>query len=116
MAVYIPKHRLGDGGGDRRERGLTQRIEAMPQYQALRSGLAQSKERAASGLKAKFDENAEVHRWRTLTPDEKVRDAVERMVPTTKQVQELRTGQECSYEDARKVAEEIAYKADRDKE
>ena len=115
MAVYIPRNRLGSGPRNL-ERGLTQRIEGMPQYQAIRNSLAGAKSQAESGLKEKFESNAEVQRWRTLTQEEKMRDAIDRMIPTAQQVQELRTGKECSADDARSYVEGLAYKSDKDKE
>lgn len=115
MAVFIPRNRLGDRAQKQHESRLTQRIEGMQQFKALRSKLAEAKEERVGQLKEKFEGNAEVQNWRTKTDEEKKRDAIERMVPTTKQVTEGRTGKECSYEDARKVAEDIAYKADKKK-
>lgn len=115
MAVFIPRNRLGDRAQKQHEQRLTQRIEGLSSFKALRNSLAQSKEEAKAGLKEKYEGNAEVQRWRTLTKEEQARDAIERMIPTTKQVQEMRTGQECTHENARKVAETLAYKSDVDK-
>lgn len=115
MAVYIPRNRLGDRGPRQEERRLTQRIEGMPQYQAIRSSLAGAKAEAEAGLKEKYESNAEVQRWRTLTKEEKMRDAIDRMIPTAQKVQELKTGKECSADDARRYVEGLAYKSDKDK-
>ncbi len=112
MAVFIPRNRLGDRAQKQFESKLTQRVEGMKQFKALRNSLAQAKQEQESKLDEKYESNAEVQRWRTLTPEEKARDAIERMVPTTKTINELRTGKECSYEDARKSAEQLAYKHD----
>jgi hypothetical protein len=114
MAVFIQKSRLGSGSPPREER-LKQRIESTPGFRALRSRLAEAKEERKEQLKEKWEGNSEVHRWRGMTKEEQAREAIERMVPTTKAVQETRTGRECSYEDARKEAEKIAYRSDADK-
>ena len=114
MAVYIPKSRLGSGGPPREER-LKQRIESTPGFKALRSQLAEAKEERKEQMKDKWEGNAEVQRWRGMSKEEQAREAIERMVPTTKAVQETKTGRECSYEDARKEAENIAYRSDADK-
>jgi len=112
MAVYIPKNRLGSGSP--RAEMMKQRIESTPGFRALRNHMAQAKEAKREEMTGKYESNAEVQRWRTLTKEEQARDAIERMVPTTKAIQEGRTGKECSYEDARKEAEKIAYRSESD--
>ncbi|TXH14212.1 MAG: hypothetical protein E6R03_09660 [Hyphomicrobiaceae bacterium] len=115
MAVYIPKSRLGSGSGVAREERLKQRIESTPGFKALRQRLAEAKEERKEALADKWESNAEVHRWRSMSKEEQARDAIERLVPTAKAVEESRTGKECSYDDARKSAEKIAYRHDADK-
>jgi hypothetical protein len=115
MAVFIKRERLGSISPSREAR-LTQKIESMPAFQVMQSQLSQANQQAQKKAKGKWDDNAEVQKWRTLTPEEKARDAIDRMIPTTKQITELRTGKECSFEDARKVAENLAYKSDAQKE
>ena len=118
MAVFIRKERLGSGSDARRQphqKALTQRIEALPEFKVLRNSLAAAKNEKAAQLSDKFESNAEVQAWRQKTPEEQTRDAIDRMIPTAKALQEVRTGQECSSEDARKVAEGLAYKSDRQK-
>lgn len=135
MAVFIPKHRLGSGSptsqgssGSRGPRGpmrikaqhpqqITNTIENLPGFQALKESYAEAKAERAKELKDKYESNADVQRWRTqLSPEQRTRDAIERMVPTTRAVEEMRRGgKEVSYEDARKKAEEIAYKSDKQK-
>ena len=114
MAVYIPKSRLGSGGPPREER-LKQRIESTPGFKALRSQLAEAKEERKEQMKDKWEGNAEVHRWRSMTKEEQARDAIDRLAKTTKAIQETKTGKDCSFEDARKEAENIAYRSDADK-
>jgi hypothetical protein len=122
MAVFIKKDRLGSGAPPRpqspqRRSTVTNTIESLPAFQALKDSYAQAKAKQASELKEKYESNAEVQRWRhQMTPDERTRDAIERMIPTTKEVLKMRNGgKEVSYEDGRKKAEEIAYKSDRQK-
>lgn len=117
MAVYIPKNRLGSNPPPRstsRPGSITYTIENLPIFQQLKESYAQSKANAASGMKEKYESNAEVQRWRTqMTKEERARDAIERMIPTTRAVQEMRNGgKEVSYEEARSKAEQIAYKAE----
>jgi len=117
MAVYIKKENLGSGPKPRSQgpRSLTRNIEGMKTFQQLQESYAQAKAEAAATAKEKYESNAEVQRWRTqMTKEERVRDAIDRMIPTTKAVEEMRRGgNEVSYEDARKKAEEIAYKSER---
>lgn len=115
MAVYIKKENLGSRSQNPRD--ITRRIENMKTFQQLQQSYAEAKSQAAQGAKQQYESNADVQRWRTqMTKEEKVRDAIERMVPTTRAVEEMRRGgNEVSYEDARKKAEEIAYKSERQK-
>ena len=121
MAVFIKKDRLGSGAPPRPERrggrGIMQTVESLPSFQALRDSYAQAKEERKEAMKEKWESNAEVQRWRNqMTPEERTRDAIERMVPTTKEVLKMRNGgKDVSYEDGRKKAEEIAYKSERQK-
>lgn len=115
MAVFIKKENLGSRPPPRK--GIMRTVESLQSFQALKEHYAQQKSEAAASLKEKYDSNAEVQRWRTqMTPEEKARDAIERMVPTTKEVLKMRNGgKDVSYEDGRKKAEEIAYKSERQK-
>lgn len=134
MAIYIKKERLGSGPPPRPQRrgtmvpvggqkapqhpvSILNTIESMPGFQALKESYAESRAEKAAALKEKYEANAEVQRWRTqMTPEERTRDAIERMVPTTKEVLKLRNGnKDVSYEEARKKAEDIAYKSDKQK-
>lgn len=124
MAVFIKKDRLGSKPPPREERrspssrtGITTTIESLPGFQALKESYAEAKEQRKEALKEKWESNAEVQRWRTqMTPEERTRDAIERLVPTTKEVLKMRRGgKEVSYEDARQKAVEIANKSDRQK-
>lgn len=117
MAVFIKKERLGSGASQPQGRPgqILHRIEKLSSFQALKESYAQAKEAQAAELKDKYESNAEVQRWRTqMTKEEKARDAIERMIPTAKAVEEMRSGgKEVSYEDARRKAEQIAYQAER---
>lgn len=117
MAVFIKKDRLGSNPPPSPKRGIMRTVESLPTFQALKEHYAQAKEERKEALKDKWESNAEVQRWRTqMTPEERTRDAIERMVPTTKEVLKMRNGgNEVSYEDGRKKAEEIAYKSERQK-
>ena len=124
MAVYIKKERLGSGPPPgRREAhtsgryrpGLTQAIESLPGFKALQDAMAVEKAKAAEGMKEKWDSNAEVQRFRTLTPEEKAREAIDHMMPTAKAVATSRKGSEATHEEARAVAEGIANLSDRKK-
>lgn len=120
MAIYIKKDRLGSRPPPRPEgrgKGIMHTIESLPGFQALKDSYAQAKEVRKEALKEKWESNAEVQRWRNqMTPEERTRDAIERMVPTTKEVLKMRNGgHEVSYEEGRQKAVEIAEKSDRQK-
>ena len=122
MAVFIKKNRLGSGPPPRperasRPRGIMHTVESLPTFQALRESYAQAKAEKAAELKEKYESNAEVQRWRNqMTPEERTRDAIERLVPTAKEVLKMRNGgHEVSYEEGRKKAVEIAEKSDKQK-
>lgn len=120
MAIYIKKDRLGSRPPPRPEgrgKGIMHTIESLPGFQALKDSYAQAKEVRKEALKEKWDSNAEVQRWRNqMTPEERTRDAIERMVPTTKEVLKMRNGgKDVSYEEGRAKAVEIAQKSDRQK-
>lgn len=113
MAVFIKKENLGSRPPPRK--GIMRAVESLPSFQALQQHYAEQKAQAAAGLKDKWESNAEVQRWRTqMTPEERTRDAIERMVPTTKEVLKMRNGgNEVSYEEGRAKAVEIAEKSDK---
>lgn len=114
MTAFIKRDRLGSNPPPR---GIMRTVERLPSFQALKEHYAQAKEERKVALKEKWESNAEVQRWRNqMTPEERTRDAIERMVPTTKEVLKMRNGgKDVSYEDGRKKAEEIAYKSERQK-
>ncbi len=120
MAVYIKRNRLGSGPSPRPEgrgKGIMHTVESLPSFQALKEHYAQAKEERKEAMKEKWESNAEVQRWRNqMTPEERTRDAIERMVPTTKEVLKMRNGgKDVSYEEGRAKAVEIAEKSDRQK-
>jgi hypothetical protein len=122
MAVFIKKNRLGSGppprsSGPSRPRGIMQTVESLSSFQALKESYAQAKAERTADLKEKYESNAEVQRWRNqMTPEERTRDAIERLVPTAKEVLKMRNGgHEVSYEEGRKKAVEIAEKSDKQK-
>lgn len=119
MAVFIKKENLGSKPPPKPQRrvGIMTAVENLPSFQAMKESYARAKEERKEAMQEKWDSNAEVQRWRNqMTPEERTRDAIERMVPTTKEVLKMRNGgNEVSYEDGRKKAEEIAYKSERQK-
>ena len=118
MTVFIKKDRLGSNPPPpSRPKGIMRAVESLPSFQALKEHYAQAKEERKDAMKDKWESNAEVQRWRTqMTPEERTRDAIERMVPTTKEVLKMRNGgNEVSYEEGRQKAVEIAEKSDRQK-
>lgn len=119
MAVFIRKERLGSSPAPRQgPRGIVAAVERTPIFQVAQAEYAKLKARHAASLKDKYESSADVQRWRTqMTPEERTRDAIERMVPTTRAVHELRNGgKEVSYEEARKSAEGLAYLSEKKKE
>lgn len=116
MAIFIKKDRLGSGA-PQRPRGIMRSVESLSSFQALKEYYAQAKEERKEVIKEKWESNAEVQRWRNqMTPEERTRDAIERMIPTTKEVLKMRNGgHEVSYEEGRAKAVEIADKSDRQK-
>jgi len=115
MATYIKKEHLGSRPPPKK--GIMRTVESLPTFQALQQHYAQQKAQAAADLKGKYESNAEVQRWRTqMTPEERTRDAIERLVPTAKEVLKMRNGgHEVSYEEGRAKAVEIAHKSDTQK-
>lgn len=112
MAVFIKKDRLGSGSP---RKSMMHTIESLPTYRALKEQYAQAKKQQESSLKQKYESQAEVQRWRTqMSPEQRTREAIERMVPTAKEVVSMRKGgQEASYEEGRKYAESLAYKSEK---
>lgn len=112
MATYIKKEHLGSRPPPKK--GIMRTVESLPTFQALQQHYAQQKAQAAADLKGKYESNAEVQRWRTqMTPEERTRDAIERLVPTAKEVLKMRNGgHEVTHEEARKKAVEIAHKSE----
>lgn len=132
MAVFIKRDRLGSRpplrevsrsqvlsrerqGTQQKGQTLTQIISSMPSFKALEQSMAQAKEKQAESLKGKWDDNAEVQNWRTKTEEEKGRDAIDRMMPTAREVVEMRKGGEATHEEVKKYVETLAYKSDRQK-
>lgn len=117
MAVFIKKSNLGSGPPrpDTFRLGR-ENFKGGTKFGVMADAFARAREQKKAELDEKLEGNAEVQRWRTLTAEEKARDAITRMIPTTKAIEEQRTGKECSHEDARKLAESVAYKSDRIKD
>lgn len=113
MAIYIRRDRLGSNS-DANER-LKRAVESRQDFRIMQDALSKANAKRQKQIANSYDENAEVQRRRAMSSDERAVDAIETMIPTTKAVQEARTGKECSHEDARKVAENIAYKGERKK-
>lgn len=114
MAVFIKRERLGSRPPPRETR-LKQTIESLPTFRALQQSLAVAKGEKQADLQEKWESNAEVQEWRRKTSEEKGREAIERMVPTAKEVVSMRKGSEATYEEARSYAEGLANKSDRQK-
>lgn len=112
MAVFIKRENLGSRPPPKK--GIMRAVESLPTFQALQQHYAQQKEQKKEELKEKWESNAEVQRWRTqMTPEERTRDAIERLVPTAKEVLKMRNGgHEVSYEEGRAKAVEIANKSE----
>ena len=115
MAVFIKRDRLGSG-----PRPDTFRLREMPKGRSTRFGvmadaLQKATEAAAQKREELYESNAEVQNFRRKDETTRGIEAVERMVPTAKAVLEQRTGGEVTHEQARKFAENIAYKGDRQK-
>lgn len=123
MTAFIKKENLGSGPPPKRilkpqhPQAILNMVERTRVFQQTQQNLAQAKAERADQLKDKYESNADVQRWRTqMTQEERTRDAIDRMVPTTRAVEEMRTGgKEVSYEEARSKAEQLAYKAERQK-
>jgi len=123
MTAFIKKEHLGSGAPPRRilkpqhPQAILNMVERTKIFQQTQQNLAQAKADRAEQLKGEWDSNAEVQRWRNqMTQEERTRDAIDRMIPTTRAVEEMRAGgKEVSYEHARSKAEELAYKAERQK-
>lgn len=113
MAVFIKKDRLGSRPPPDTMRIGKANFKGGTGFGIMADAFAKAREAKKAELNEKFESNAEAQRWRTLTTEEKARDAIERMVPTTKAVLEAETGKEASYEDARKRAESVAYKSEK---
>lgn len=118
MAVFIRKERLGSSPVPKRRSGIAGTVERTKIFQVAQAEYAKLKADQAADLKGKYESNSEVQRWRAqMTQEERTRDAIERMVPTTRAVAELRNGgKEVSYEEARRSAENLAYLSEKKKE
>jgi hypothetical protein len=78
--------------------------------------LAQAKAARARNLKESYEGNAEVQRARTMTSEERARNAIDLMIPHAKERLRMKNGgREVSTDEARKYAENLAYRSDRDK-
>ena len=85
-------------------------------FNVLGRAIKKAKEEAAERRTEKYEGNAEMqHRRYQMTPEQRSREAVENMIPTAKVVESNRLGREATNEEARKKAESIAYKAERNK-
>jgi hypothetical protein len=118
MAVFIKKENLGSGPGRpdtfRVRKG---ELKGGVSFGVMADAFNKAKEAKKAALEQKYEGNAERQRWHTLTKEEKARDAIDRMIPTTKAIEEMRNGgKEVSADEARRAAEKIAYKSDRIKE
>lgn len=116
MAHFIRKERLGSNPPPDKFRVGRGELRGGVKFGVMGVALEKAKADQKAQMDETYESNAEVQRWRgQMTPEERTRDAIERMVPTTKVVQEMREGREVTHEEARKVAENLANKSDRQK-
>lgn len=107
MTVYIPKERLGS---DSRPPSGRLRGKVIP----VRTDGSYTEGRIEE-LRSGWDTNAEVQRHRTLTPEEKAREAIDRQTALFKEHHDKMAGSDTTGEKARKEAVRIANLAERKK-
>jgi hypothetical protein len=113
MAAIIKRENMGSGRPDT-FRMPAQEFKGGVPFNVLGHHIQKAKDEAAKKRTETYEGNAEMQRRRyQMTPEERSREAIERMIPTAKVVESNRLGREATTEEARKKAESIAYKADR---
>jgi hypothetical protein len=116
MAVFIRKERLGSGSPPDRVRVIRgQSFSSLPSFQKLQQEYAEAAAEKAAERKEKWESNAEVQRRRRMTQEERSRGAIEKVAKNLKEYADQKAGRDTSYDEARKKAEKIAYKQDRQK-
>ena len=111
MAVFIRKERLGSRP---EPRSLTQRIESTTGFKALRNTYAEAKEKQVAELRDKYEGNAELQHRRSMTQEERSREAIDRMIPAFQDLERNRTGETITHEEGRKRAEKLAERHDKE--
>lgn len=94
---------------------LRRRIDSDPRMQRIESEFRRGSEERAIAREEKFNSNAEVQRRKSMSSDEKARDAVDRMTQSIKERNDYFSGRDTTEAAARKEAQRIANLADRKK-
>ena len=115
MAVFIKRDRLGSRPPPRVRalRGTT--LSSLPAFQEVQRRYEEAAAEKAEVRKETWEGNAEVQQRRRMTQEERSRGAIERVAKNLKEYADQKAGGDTSFEDARRKAESIAYKRDRQK-
>lgn len=115
MAVFIKRDRLGSTPQPRVRPIRTSTLSNLPGFREVQQHFEDAAAKIAEERKEKWEGNAEVQQRRRMTQEERSRGAIERVAKNLKEYADQKAGGETSFEDARKKAENIAYKRDRQK-
>jgi hypothetical protein len=104
MAVYIKSDRLGS------------RPEPTPKrYKGVRTYYNQHIEKRKEELKQEYESNAEVQEWRTKTPEERARNAIDRQTKLVKEYSDATLKTDTTADAANKKCVQIAERAEKEK-
>jgi hypothetical protein len=123
MANYIPNLRAKQRNWSRDKTWETsaetrQLVESSESFKAVQNQMNREASERASRMKAEKESNSEVQRWRRLTPEQRGREAAEKVAKTIKEHVDMGIYTEKgvkTFEDASRMAADIATKAERQK-
>lgn len=102
MAVYIKSSNLG-----------SKRESEPKRFKGVRSYFQRQVEERKEKLNKEYEGNSEVQRWRTLTPEEKARDAIDRQTKILKDHNDRVAAKDTTADKAQRKCVEIAERAEK---
>jgi hypothetical protein len=90
------------------------RIESLPSFKAVQAEMDRGVAEVTQRLRDQKESDAKKQRWKTRTREEKGRECIDALAKTIKEHGEMGVNNAKSYDEARKKAEEIAVRHDKE--
>jgi hypothetical protein len=101
---------------EERLRTLTFQIQQTPAFKAVAAAYDRAMLERRKAVLDKYESHPDVQRWRSMTKAEQAKDAIDRMTKVRKEMNDLRAGTDTTEDEARRYAQGLAEKSDKQKQ